>query len=110
MLSATANLGWTFVLCFIAIVFGIWKAHRTQHTATRGRHKGIQKPQRDRLVDELFQEEEEFDDFEDVIMVSDEDDDPEPAIILPVRRPVAQATSQRETSIPSHTVQVNRKH
>jgi hypothetical protein len=110
MLSAVANLGWIFVLCSIAIVFGICRAHRAQYTATRERHKGIQKPQRDLLVDEVLQEEEEFDDVEDVVMISDENDDPEPGITLPVRRPVAQATSQRETSIPSHTVQVNRKH
>ena len=106
MLSAVADLGWIFVLCSIGVVCGIGWVYRARHSASRQRH---QTPQGDRLPHELFQEEDEFEDVEEVIMVSD-DDDSVPESPLPWNRPLAQVTSQQETSIPSHTVQMDRKY
>jgi hypothetical protein len=106
MLSAMANLGWISVLCSIGVVCGIGWVYRARHAALRQWH---QKLQGDRLTHELYQEEDEFEDAEDIIMVSDDDDDSEPEISLPARHPVVQARSQLETSIPSNTVQVIRK-
>jgi hypothetical protein len=41
-------------------------------------------------------------------MVSDNESEPEISLLR--RQPPAQATPQRETSVPTHTVQVNRKY
>jgi hypothetical protein len=109
MLYAVANLGWALVLGICVVVFGICWSYRLRHTTTRERYKGTQKPSFNRLTDRSSQPEDEFEDAEDVIMVSDDDDDSEPEISPPVRRHVVQARSQQETSIPSNTVQVNRK-
>lgn len=110
MLSAVANLGWVLVLGIFVVVFGFCRGYRLRHTWTRGKHDGPQKPPFDRLVDQSSSPEDEFEDAEELIMVSDDDDDSEPETSLLQRQPPAQATPQRETSIPTNTVQVNRKH
>lgn len=110
MLSAVANLGCALVIGFCVVVFGICWIHRLRHSTTRERYKGTQKPPFDRLADQSSQPEDEFEDAEDVIMVSDDDDDSEPEIRTPRRQPPSQTTPQRETSIPTNTVQVNRKY
>lgn len=109
MLSAVANLGWALVLGIFVVVFGICWGYRLRRTTTRRQHNGRQRTPFDRLVDESSSPEDEFEDAEDVIMVSDDDDDSDPEISQPRRQPPVQMTPQRETSIPTNTVQVNRK-
>ena len=110
MLSAVANLGWALVLGIFVVVFGFCWGYRLRHTTTRRQHNSQQRPPFDRLLDESSSSEDEFEDAEDVIMVSDDDDDSEPEFRTPWRQSSAQTTPQRETSIPTHTVQVNRKY
>ena len=110
MLYAVANLGWALMLGICVVVFGICWSYRLRHSTTRERYKGTQKPPFDRLADRSSQPEDEFEDAEGVIMVSDDDDDSKPEIRTPWRQAPAQTTPQRETSIPANTVQVNRKY
>ena len=110
MLAAVANLSWVLVLGIFVVVYVIGWVYRLRHTTTRRQHNGPQNPPFDPLADQSFQPEDEFEDAEDVIMVSDDDDDSELEIRTLRRQSPAQTTPQRETSIPTHTVQVNRKH
>ena len=111
MLNAIANLGWVFVLFSFGVFCGICWVHRPRHTVTRGPYQGTQNrpPEPTKRVDELWQDEDEFEEVVDVFMVQDEDNEPEQAIKPPACHPMTMAMSQSQPLVAAQTLRLYRE-
>lgn len=111
MFNGIGNPGWVLVLFSLGVFCGICWGHRPRHAVTRGPYHGTQnlQPQVTKRVDELWQDEEEFEEVMDVFMVQDEDDEPEQETKPPACHPMTMAMSQSRPSVPSHTLRLYRE-
>ena len=111
MFNAIANLGWVFVLFSVGVFCGICWVHRPRHTVTRGSYQETQNrpPELTKRVDELWQDEDEFEEVMDVFMVQDEDDESEQEIKPPACHPMTMAMSQSQPLVAAPTLRLYRE-